>query len=230
MRPPCVHRNSNATTMSTAQAGDERGDAPPRCDADQRHPMESPTRRLMTVALAILALGMVAEPTPEATATPPVAAGPGVEVADDGVRVADETGRVSDLLAEWNRRLSSAERDRIARAVIRWSEDYALDPDLVLAVIYVESTARPEARSPKGAMGLMQVMPHMRRQIGLAGNATTVESNIEAGCAILSENIGRLGEDKGILAYFWGSKIRGDRYLRRVRHAQAKARRFLTQS
>ena len=79
-------------------------------------------------------------------------------------------------------------------------------------------------------MGLMQVMPHMRRQIGLAGNATTIESNVEAGCAILAENIQRLGEDRGILAYFWGSKIRGDRYLRRVRHAQAQARRFLTQS
>ncbi len=134
------------------------------------------------------------------------------------------------LLAEWNHRLSLAERERIARAVMRWSGDYDLAPDLVLAVIYVESTARPEAKSPKGAMGLMQVMPHMRRQIGLAGNATTVESNIEAGCAILSDNIRRLGEDKGILAYFWGSKIRGDRYLRRVRHAQAEARRFLTQS
>ena len=227
MQTPRVHHSSSSTepaTTSFAQALDERGDAPPRSDADRPHTMRSEPRRWMTVALALLAFGLVAEPTPQATATPPVAAAPVAQPA------ADETQRVADLLAEWNRRLSSAERERIARAVMRWSDDYDLDPDLVLAVIYVESTARPEARSPKGAMGLMQVMPHMRAQIGLAGNATTIESNIEAGCAILSENIHRLGEDKGILAYFWGSKIRGDRYLRRVRHAQAKARRFLTQS
>jgi soluble lytic murein transglycosylase-like protein len=186
--------------------------------------MRSPTRRLFTVAIAILAIAMVAESTPpEATAVASVSSAPRAAAQDEGTRIAE-------LLAAWNHRLSSAERDRIARAVVRWSEDYVLDPNLVLAVIYVESTARPEARSPKGAMGLMQVMPHMRRRIGLAGNATTIESNIEAGCAILSENIRRLGEDKGILAYFWGSKIRGDRYLRRVRHAQAEARRFLTQS
>ncbi len=186
--------------------------------------MRSSTRRLLTVAVAILALGLVAEPTPpEAPVTAAVSAGLRVAAPNEGARI-------PDLLAEWNYRLSSAERERIARAVMRWSEDYALDPDLVLAVIYVESTARPEARSPKGAMGLMQVMPHMRRKIGLAGNATTIESNIEAGCAILSENVRRLGEDQGILAYFWGSKIRGDRYLRRVRHAQAQARRFLTRS
>ncbi len=227
MPAPRVHHSSVPTdpaNTSFAQTLDERDDVPPRSDADRSHTMRSQPRRWMTVALAFLAFGLIAEPTPEATATPPVAAGP------VATPVADETQRVADLLAEWNHRLSSAERERIARAVMRWSEDYELAPDLVLAVIYVESTARPEARSPKGAMGLMQVMPHMRAQIRLAGNATTIESNIEAGCAILSENIRRLGEDKGILAYFWGSKIRGDRYLRRVRHAQAKARRFLTQS
>ena len=181
--------------------------------------MRSSTRRLLTVAIAILAAGMVAETAPpEGPLLAAVSAGPTITASDEGARIAA-------LLAEWNHRLSDAERERIARAVMRWSEDYALDPDLVLAVIYVESTARPEARSPKGAMGLMQVMPHMRRQIGLAGNATTIESNIEAGCLILAHNIRRLGEEDGVSAYFWGSEIRGVSYLERVREARAAIRR-----
>ena len=77
------------------------------------------------------------------------------------------------------------------------------------AVIEVESAARPWARSPKGALGLMQVMPYMVRPMGMAGNPSTIEANIEAGCMILADNIRRLGESDGISAYFWGSDIRG---------------------
>jgi soluble lytic murein transglycosylase-like protein len=108
---------------------------------------------------------------------------------------------------------------------VRYAAKYDLDPDLVTAVLMVESTARPWARSPKGAVGLMQVMPHMLEPLDLAGNAATIESNIEAGCWILAHNIRRLGEDDGISAYFWGSEIRGVAYLERVREARAALRR-----
>ena len=64
-------------------------------------------------------------------------------------------------------------------------------------------------------------MPHMFEPLEIAGNIATIESNIEAGCQILADNIRRLGEEKGILAYFWGSEIRGASYLRRVRAARA---------
>ena len=78
--------------------------------------------------------------------------------------------------------------------------------------------------SPKGARGLMQVMPHMVRPMGMVGNLSTIETNIEAGCIILADNIRRLGEADGISAYFWGSEIRGDGYLERVRAARAGLR------
>jgi hypothetical protein len=70
----------------------------------------------------------------------------------------------------------------------------------------------------------MQVMPHMASPLDFAGNLTTVESNVEAGCMILADNIRRLGEDDGISAYFWGSDIRGVSYLQRVRAARAAMR------
>ena len=84
----------------------------------------------------------------------------------------------------------------------------------------VESTGRPEARSPLGALGLMQVMTYMIGPMDLAGNPSTIEANIEAGCVILAGNIRRLGEDDGISTYFWGSQIRGTAYLDKVRAAQ----------
>ena len=121
----------------------------------------------------------------------------------------------------------AAERQRIGRAILRSSADYALDPQLVTAIILVESGARPWALSAKGAVGLMQVMPHMSEARILAGNLTTIESNVAAGCSILADNIRRLGEDDGISAYFWGSDIRGVAYLDRVRAARATVRRLV---
>jgi soluble lytic murein transglycosylase-like protein len=131
----------------------------------------------------------------------------------------DDAARITSIVMEWNPSLSGAEGARIGRAVTRSAARYDLDPDLVTAVLLVESGGRPWARSPKGAIGLMQVMPHMVTDMRLAGNLTTIENNIEAGCLILSDNIRRLGEDDGISAYFWGSNIRGVAYLHRVRAA-----------
>ena len=129
------------------------------------------------------------------------------------------------LLADVNPNLAPGESRRIAAAVIRYSAKYELDPELVTAVLLVESSARPWARSPKGAVGLMQVMPHMMEPLRLAGNAATIESNIEAGCWILASNIRRLGEEEGISSYFWGSEIRGLAYLEKVQAAREEVRR-----
>ena len=113
---------------------------------------------------------------------------------------------------------------------MKFSGKYRLDPALVLAVITQESTARPWVRSEKGALGLMQVMPHMMVSLPIAGNGTSIETNIEAGCIILADNIRRLGEERGILAYFWGNKIRGVSYLEDVQAARARIRRHAAAS
>jgi len=134
---------------------------------------------------------------------------------------------VALLLSGVNPSLSEPELQRIGAAVLRYSEKYGLDPDLVTAILLVESSARPWARSPKGALGLMQVMPAMMRPMGIAGNLSTIETNIEAGCLILAGNIRRLGEEDGISAYFWGAEIRGVAYLSRVQAARARVRREL---
>lgn len=132
---------------------------------------------------------------------------------------------VREIIDGWTPSLSDAKVSRIADAIVRYSAQYELEPELVTAVVIVESSARPWAYSPSGAVGLMQVMPHMMDPMDLAGNPTTVESNIEAGCWILANNIRRLGEEKGISAYFWGSNIRNLAYLSKVQEARESIRR-----
>lgn len=148
---------------------------------------------------------------------------PSVEVAPTAV-----ADRMSAVLGFINPSLPMRERARIGAAIERYSAVYDLDPDLVLAVVLVESNARPWAHSPKGAVGLMQVMPHMMEPMQLAGNLATIESNIEAGCFILANNIRRLGVEDGISAYFWGSDIRGGRYLEKVLEARERVRSLQT--
>jgi soluble lytic murein transglycosylase-like protein len=149
-----------------------------------------------------------------------------LDAASDARVARDEANRISAIVRGVNPALSEPESARIGRAVLNSSARFNLDPELVTAVLLVESGGRPWARSPKGAVGLMQVMPHMTSGMQIAGNLTIIESNIEAGCAILAGNIRRLGEADGISAYFWGSEIRGVGYLDRVREARAVVRRF----
>jgi soluble lytic murein transglycosylase-like protein len=134
------------------------------------------------------------------------------------------TAALVDHLRSRNGSLSREEQRRVVEAVLRSSRRHALDPYLVTAVLLVESDARPWAESGKGAIGLMQIMPHMAEKLPLAGNLATIESNIEAGCFILEDNIRRLGEAQGISSYFWGRHVRGEAYLERVERARARVR------
>ena len=181
-------------------------------DGDTLLPRGVDVNRSQVLAIALLAAGLVlrgdARPPGDAVASATPDGAFGVE-------------RIAAIMGETNLALTAEETQRIAYAVLRSSRAHSLEPQLVTAVILVESSARPWARSPKGAVGLMQVMPRIASSLELAGNLTTIENNIEAGCTILADNIRRLGEDDGISAYFWGSNIRGVAYLDRVRQVRA---------
>ena len=57
---------------------------------------------------------------------------------------------------------------------------YGVDPALVRAIVHAESAFNPEARSRKGAQGLMQLMPATASQYGVT-NAYDARENIQAG-------------------------------------------------
>lgn len=118
-----------------------------------------------------------------------------------------------------NPRLGRGRAERIADSVLRCTASEGLTdltPRLMLSVMFQESGARPSAISPKGAIGLMQVMPETYHRLDLAGGIAHLESNIEAGCKVLADNMRRLGRDRGISSYFWGNDIRSDQYLNGV--------------
>ena len=60
-----------------------------------------------------------------------------------------------------------------------------IPPDLVLALMEVESRFDRWAVSPAGAVGLMQVMPFWPRELGVQNQLVKVAPNIRMGCEIL---------------------------------------------
>lgn len=84
--------------------------------------------------------------------------------------------------------------------IVRAAAHHGVDPTLVRAVIQVESAYQRRARSPKGAMGLMQLMPATARQYAVA-DPYDPESNIEAGTRHLKTLLKRLPLTLALAAY-----------------------------
>ena len=81
------------------------------------------------------------------------------------------------------------------------SEAHGVDPLLVRALIQVESNYQPRARSSKGAMGLMQIMPATAREYRVR-NPYDPRTNIEVGITRLKDLLDRWGAvDLALAAY-----------------------------
>lgn len=99
---------------------------------------------------------------------------------DAEVWLTDMSGRLSEVVVD------SEERIEILRRVHQEASRSNLDPELVLAVIHVESNFDRFAISRAGAQGLMQIMPFWLDEIGRPGdNLFHIRTNLKLGCAIL---------------------------------------------
>lgn len=80
--------------------------------------------------------------------------------------------------------LTSARRAELAAAIYEIAPQYDLDPAFVLEVVRAESNFNPRARSNKGALGLMQLIPATARRFGVEDPFEPIQ-NLHGGMAYL---------------------------------------------
>jgi soluble lytic murein transglycosylase-like protein len=123
---------------------------------------------------------------------------------------------VEDLAREFERyqtRLAHHEVRAVAATVLECAELHGLERDLLLGVIRIESAFNNFARSDKGALGLMQVLPstgeQVARDLGIEWNGPRTlfdpVANVRIGSAYLAWLLARYGSvDRALAAYNYG--------------------------
>ena len=156
---------------------------------------------------------------------PPQTSSPEV-VAGIVAKVPDETMEIAEAISDWHSTLGKQAIESFAGIVLEESKRNNYDWKLILAIIRTESQFNTKARSHRGAIGLMQVMPSTAKwlspQLGLAytgqDSLYDPEYNVRLGTHYLRMMHGRFGElDKAIVAYNRGPSGL-ERYLRQGRN------------
>jgi soluble lytic murein transglycosylase-like protein len=109
-----------------------------------------------------------------------------------------------------------AHTDALVRHV---SLRYGLDPHLVSALVFVESRGQVKARSPKGALGLMQIMPGTGKRYGVHSTTALLDpaTNVETGVRYLRDLMAMFpGRTDLVLAAYNAGEGAVIRYGRRI--------------
>jgi soluble lytic murein transglycosylase-like protein len=129
--------------------------------------------------------------------------------ADEIVTITDEHGRKiiintgeTRAKGRWAARVvppvkaanASPSPSELRHLVEQTASRHQIDPQLVHAIIKVESEYHPKAVSRKGAMGLMQLLPETAQRFGV-GNPFNPKENIEGGVSYLKHLLDHFGGD-----------------------------------
>jgi soluble lytic murein transglycosylase-like protein len=134
--------------------------------------------------------------------------------------------RAIRYLKERRSGLSEAEIAQVAATIVRDANLRGIDPNLVMAVIHIESRGYAYALSPVGAMGMMQIMPPTGEELAAQldipwrGPQTLFDPllNVRLGIAYLEQLESRYGSmATALAAYNWGP----GRIDSRIRHGAA---------
>jgi Transglycosylase SLT domain len=125
--------------------------------------------------------------------------------------VAEESDQSHDQVSTYLTQkfgLAKIKAEQISDAVQSAAAKYSLPPALLLAIISIESRFKEKAKGPRGATGLMQVVPAAHR--GLLKNVkdlTEPDANIEAGSAILHGYLQSAGGDLSLALKNYGGSM-----------------------
>jgi Transglycosylase SLT domain len=118
----------------------------------------------------------------------------------------------------------------LAAFIAEASRRFGIPAAWIWAVMHAESAGEMHAISPKGAMGLMQIMPStwadLRRRYHLGANPYDAHDNIIAGAAYLRELLDRYGAP-GFLAAYNAGPARWEDHLATGRRLPAETHAYL---
>jgi soluble lytic murein transglycosylase-like protein len=162
------------------------------------------------------------DPAPPPAANPPApapsAASPAPAAATRGYDLASRSGQIirdyQRAVQYFNPRLTSAQSEGIARAILAFSAHYGVDPRLVVAVVASESRFNPSATSPKGAMGLGQLMPGTAAGLGVQ-HPYDVYENLAGSIRLIRGHLDRYAGDPAQLALALASYNAGSGAVRK---------------
>jgi len=148
------------------------------------------------------------------------------------------SGCATAIPASPGRAARPAGRRQVMSLVVREANDLGVSPSLALAVAHTESNFDPRALSPKGARGVMQIMPATARdEYGIAPDYLwDPRTNIRLGLHFLRRLQHRYGRTDLALSHYNGGSVAGRppdarplpatrRYVARVQRLQAMYRR-----
>ena len=124
-----------------------------------------------------------------------------------------------------------AARGRFNRFILASAKQYSLDPELIKAVIKVESDFNPYAVSKRGAMGLMQLMPDTAEEMDVA-SPFEPEENIRGGSRYLKKMIDLFDGDLRLVlaAYNAGpSRVLAHNRIPRIDETEKYVKRVLSE-
>jgi soluble lytic murein transglycosylase-like protein len=124
-----------------------------------------------------------------------------------------------------------ADTDRWQSTIAEAAQRYDIPESWIRAVMQAESGGDPHAVSPKGAMGLMQIMPgtwaELRGQLGLGTDPFDPHDNIFAGTAFLRAMRDRYGYP-GLFAAYNAGPARYDQHLKTGTPLPAETQRYIS--
>ncbi len=127
---------------------------------------------------------------------------------EHGVMHFTDNPQGQDYQRFFSRDQGQAGQEKILAWIRKYSRFYGLEPELVQAVLEVESGYQARAVSRAGAQGLMQIMPGTQRDLGLE-TVFDPEANIEAGVRYLSQLWKKFPPKEALAAYNAGpSRVR----------------------